>query len=275
VPLCPEVECGLPVPREPMRLEGDPAHPRLLTRTSKIDHTERMQAWTRQRVGDLAKEDLCGFIFKSRSPSCGYKGVKVHSFGRVIRKGQGLFAREFTASFPLLPVEDESRLQDQDRRENFIERLFACRRWHELFTHDRSRAGLVAFHADHKLLLMAHSPQLCRELGRLVAGAEGHGSSSLYSRYGELFSAAMRQRATPGKHANVLQHLLGYFKKQLADSERQELREVIEQYRRGLLPLLAPITLFRHLAATHGERYLARQWYLHPHPLELKLRNHA
>jgi uncharacterized protein YbgA (DUF1722 family)/uncharacterized protein YbbK (DUF523 family) len=275
VPVCPEVESGLSVPREAMQLEGDPENPRLFTRDSRIEYTERLLTWSRQRVEELENEDLCGFIFKSRSPSCGTARVKVHSAGGVVKRGQGLFAREFMRRFPLLPVEEEDRLVDRELRENFIERLFACQRWQELLAQGPTRGGLVDFHADHKLLLMAHSPQYYREMGRLVARAEDYEAPALFARYGRLFMAALRLRVTPGKNANVLQHVMGYFKRQLTADEKQELQEMIEQCRRGLLPLLVPITLFNHHVRKHGVSYLARQWYLRPHPLELKLRNHA
>jgi uncharacterized protein YbgA (DUF1722 family)/uncharacterized protein YbbK (DUF523 family) len=275
VPVCPEVECGLSTPREAMQLEGDPENPRLFTRYSRIEYTAQLLAWSRQRVEELDNEDLCGFIFKSRSPSCGMARVKVHSAGSVIKRGQGLFARDFMGRFPLVPVEEEDRLHDRELRENFIERLFACQRWRELLAQGSTRGGMVDFHADHKLLLMAHSPRHYRELGRLAAGDGGHGAPTLFARYGLLFMAALRFRATPGKNANVLQHIMGYFKRQLTADEKQELQEMIEQCRRGLLPLLVPITLFNHHVRKQGVSYLARQWYLRPHPLELKLRNHA
>ncbi|MDA8164780.1 MAG: DUF523 and DUF1722 domain-containing protein [Desulfobacteraceae bacterium] len=275
VPVCPEVECGLPVPREAMRLEGDPGHPRLVTRHTRIDHTERMLAWAGRRVEELAREELSGFIFKSRSPSSGMERVKVSTATGMARKGVGLFARELMRRLPLLPAEDEGRLQDPGLRENFIERLFVYRRWQQLLQESPGRGGLVGFHTEHKLMVLAHSPERYRELGRLVAQAKEHGFGELLAAYERLLMTALRLRATPRKNANVLQHLMGYFKKQLAPDEKQELLEVIDQYRRELLPLIVPVTLVNHYVRKYGEDYLARQWYLRSHPIELKLRNHA
>lgn len=275
VPVCPEVECGLPVPREPMRLEGDPEHPRLITRHTRIDHTERMLSWAGRRVEELAREELAGFIFKSKSPSSGMERVKVYTATGMVKKGVGMFARELMARLPLLPVEDEGRLHDPGLRENFIERLFVYQRWRRLLRDNPRRGGLVEFHANHKLLIMAHSPEHERELGRLVARAAEHDPGELFATYERLLMAGLRLKATPKKNANVLQHLMGYFKKQLSADEKKELQEVIDNTRQELLPLIVPITLINHYVRKYGEPYLVRQWYLHPHPIELKLRNHA
>jgi uncharacterized protein YbgA (DUF1722 family)/uncharacterized protein YbbK (DUF523 family) len=275
VPVCPEVECGLPVPREAMRLEGDPEHPRLMTRHTRIDHTGRMLAWAGGRVEELAREELAGFIFKSRSPSSGMERVKVYTATGMVKKGVGMFARELMRRLPLLPVEDEGRLQDPGLRENFIERLFVYQRWRQLRRDHPGRGGLVEFHTDHKLLVLAHSTEHYRELGRLVARAAEHEPGELFAAYERLLMTALRLKTTPRKNANVLQHIMGYFKKQLTADEKRELQEVVDQYRRELLPLIVPVTLINHYVRKYGEQYLARQWYLHPHPIELKLRNHA
>lgn len=146
VPVCPETECGLGVPRETMRLTGDPASPRLMTIHSGQDLTARMESWAARRVKELAGENLCGFIFKSRSPSSGMERVKVYADtgGAPTKTGVGLFAKEFMTRFPLLPVEDEGRLHDPVLRENFITRIFVLKRWRDLMTGNRSRGGLVA-----------------------------------------------------------------------------------------------------------------------------------
>lgn len=136
VPVCPEVEYGLPVPREEMRLEGDPDAPRLVTIRSGFDHTAGLLRWTSRRIRDLRKKDLDGFIFKAKSPSCGIKGVDIYvEEGKPFCKGKGLFAGEFIKAFPLAPVEDESSFHDSFLRENFIERIFAHRRLKDLFSH--------------------------------------------------------------------------------------------------------------------------------------------
>ena len=275
VPVCPEVGCGLPVPREAMRLVGDPASPRLVTSRTNVDHTECMVAWARRRVAELEGEGLCGYIFKSNSPSSGMERVRVYDANGVPSKsGVGIFARVLMEHFPLLPVEDEGRLHDMKLRESFIERVFTLKRWRETLAAGRTRGGLVAFHTRHKLLL-AHSPRHCREMGRLVAHAKELPPDDLFPSYEALLMEAMRLKTAPAKHANVLQHLMGYFKEQLSPDEKQELLEAIETFRKGHTPLIVPVTLINHYVRKYGQPYLGEQWYLNPHPLELQLRNHV
>lgn len=277
VPVCPEVECGLGVPRESMHLEGDPGRPRLVTTRTRRDLTDRMEAWANRRTAELEKEGLCGFVFKSRSPSSGMERVNVfpEGGGQAVKKGSGIFARIFMERFPHLPVEEEGRLQDPVLRENFIERIFACRRWREMSEAGRKPSSLVRFHSVHKLFILAHSEKHYREMGKLVAGAGTIPAGELYARYETLLMEALRLKATPAKNANVLQHMAGYFKRQLSAAERQELQEVIGDYRRGDIPLIVPVTLIRHYVRKFDEPYLKEQVYLNPHPQELKLRNHA
>lgn len=276
VPVCPEVECGLGVPREPMRLEGQPAAPRLVTVRTRQDLTQRLLTWARRRVKELAHENLDGFIFKAKSPSSGLAQVKVYNDReRPKATGVGLFARVFMDHFPLLPVADEGRLHDPEIRENFIERIFFHRRWREFLGQKPNLGDLVTFHTRHKLQILAHSPELYRRMGRLVAGARELPRSEEFNAYLTMSMSALRLKATVKKNANVLDHLLGYFKKQMSPDEKQELLEVIDSYRRGEAPLIVPITLVNHYARKYQEPYLKEQFYLQPHPLELQLRNHA
>ncbi len=276
VPVCPEVECGLPVPRESMHLAGDPDSPRLVTTGSNVDMTAQMRRWAKTRLAELEGEELSGFIFKSKSPSSGMERVKVYGDTGVPRKvGVGIFARAFMDRFPLTPVEEEGRLHDADLRENFIERVFAMQRLRELIKGRASRRELVDFQARHKLQLMAHSPKLQKETGRLVAAAAEQKPRELHSRYAELFAEALKQRATPGRNANVLQHAMGYFKGSLTPDEKQEALSLIENYRLGYIPLVVPVTMVSHYVRKYRTEYLMDQTYLEPHPLELKLRNHA
>ncbi|HRZ87032.1 MAG TPA: DUF523 and DUF1722 domain-containing protein [bacterium] len=276
VPVCPEVECGLPIPREAMHLEGDPDNPRLVTLRTKVDHTGRMKEWAAKRLKGLAGEGLVGFVFKSDSPSSGWKAVKVYNEnGLNPRKaGVGIFAREFTRAFPLLPVEEEGRLHDPGLRENFIERLFVFKRWQDLMKKP-TRGGLVDFHTDHKLLLMAHGPKLLTELGRIVAAAKGTPPGTLYEAYLARLMSGLEQLATVKKNTNALEHIAGYFKKTLSADERAEIKEVIGEYHRGYVPLVVPVTLLKHYVRKYDEPYLRRQYYLNPHPAELMLRNHV
>ena len=276
VPVCPEVEYGLSVPREAMRQEGDPLAPRLMEIRTGRDHTEGMTEWARRRVVELEGEGLCGFVFKSRSPSSGMERVRVYNDkGVPSNRGVGLFARAFMEHFPLLPVEDEGRLQDAGLRENFIERIFVFWRWRELSERRGGPGGLVEFHTRHKYLIMAHSPAHYRSMGSLVARAGELPPKELHEQYAVLLMGALKLIATPAKNANVLQHMLGYFKKQLSSDEKQETMEVIELYRQGDFPLIVPVTLMNHYVRKYDQPYLREQVYLNPHPAELRLRNHA
>ena len=276
VPVCPEVECGLPIPRESMHLAGDPESPRLVTTRTRIDHTERMVNWARKRVRELEKENLCGFVFKSNSPSSGMERVKIYEeHGRVQKIGVGMFARAFMDYFPLLPAEEDGRLHDIRLRENFIERIFALKRWRELLDSNKTRGNLVAFHTQHKLLIMSHSQKHLRFLGKLVAEAKKIPAEQLYSQYQMFFMEALRLKTTIKKNINVLQHMMGYFKKQLSADEKRELLETIDHYRNEYIPLIVPVTLIMHYVRKYDQTYLKEQLYLDPHPIELKLRNHA
>jgi uncharacterized protein YbgA (DUF1722 family)/uncharacterized protein YbbK (DUF523 family) len=276
VPVCPEVECGLSIPREAMHLAGDPHNPRLVTVRSGVDHTERMQRWAGKRVAELEKEDLCGFVFKSDSPSSGMERVKVYGpSGSPVKTGVGLFARAFMEHFPLLPVEDEGRLHDPALRENFIEAVFTLKRWRDMLALDGGRSALVDFHTRHKLLLRAHSLEHLRRLGKLVAQAAVLPVSELYSHYQRLLLEALKRQTTTRKNTDVLYHLMGYFKGDLSRAEKQELRDLIDLYHRGLVPLIVPVTMISHYVRKYEEHYLQGQWYLNPHPIELQLRNHV
>lgn len=276
VPVCPEVEMGLPTPREALRLVEREDGPHLVFSRSGGDVTEAMLAWANRRVRELEKEELCGFIFKAKSPSSGMERVKLYDRNGVPHKvGVGLFARTFMEHFPLLPVEEEGRLHDARLRENFIECIFTFRRWRSLLAGGQTAARLVDFHARHKLLLLSHSPEIYRHMGKLVATAGKEPVATLFERYQELLMQAMRLKATPAKHSNVLQHLLGYFKKQLSADEKREMLDAIEHYRQGHVPLVVPLTLINHYVRKYRQPYLLQQVYLNPHPLELQLRNHV
>jgi uncharacterized protein YbgA (DUF1722 family)/uncharacterized protein YbbK (DUF523 family) len=276
IPVCPEVECGLPIPRESMHLEGDPESPRLVTSRTKQDMTERMVSWSKKRVVELEKEGLCGFIFKSDSPSSGMERVRVYNEkGMPVKKGVGMFARVFMEHYPLLPVEDEGRLHDPKLRENFVERIFTLKRWREVLEKKESRGTLVEFHTQHKLLILAHSPKHYRIMGKLVAEAKDIPLKELYQQYQMILMEALQVKATLKKNANVLMHMMGYFKEQLSSDEKQELLEVIDHYRQEYIPLIVPTTLMNHYVRKYGQPYLREQLYLNPHPLELQLRNHV
>lgn len=277
VPVCPEVECGLPVPREAMRLVGTADAPRLITISTKKDLTGQMQSWASKRVRELESEELCGFIFKSKSPSSGMERVKVYSEenGIPAHNGVGMFARAFIEHFPLLPCEEEGRLHDPVLRENFIERVFVYQRWRAMLAAGSSTGALVDFHTRHKLLILSHSTTHYREMGRLVAQGKSLKTAEARAHYQALLMEALALKATVKKHVNVLQHMMGYFKQVLSPDEKKELLEIIEQYYCEQVPLIVPVTLINHYVRKYGQPYLAQQYYLNPHPLELKLRNHV
>jgi uncharacterized protein YbgA (DUF1722 family)/uncharacterized protein YbbK (DUF523 family) len=276
VPVCPEVEAGFGVPRESMRLVGDPEKPRLITFKTKTDQTDQMLRWARKRVKELEKEDLHGFIFKSDSPSSGMIRVKVYTEkGMPVKKGVGMFAREFMAHFPLIPVEDDGRLHDPNIRENFIERIFALRRWRQTVDNGKNMGNLVDFHTRNKLLILSHSPKHYKVMGKLVAEGKQMPMKELYAQYETTLMEALALKTTPKKNLNVLQHLMGYFKKQLSKDEKQELLDVFDRYRREFVPLVVPLTLINHFVRKYDQPYLKLQTYLNPHPVELKLRTHV
>jgi len=276
VPVCPEVECGLGVPRETLRLVGDPDNPNLITSKTNIDHTARMIAWAQQRVSELEKENLCGFVFKKNSPSSGLYNVPVKNFkGMPQKKGRGIFARVFTERFPLIPVEEEGRLHDPKLRETFIEQIFTLMRWRETLSRRETMGNLVDFHTRHKLLMLAHSPKHARLMGKLVAEGKAYSMKDVFVQYETLLMTTLRLATTLKKNINVLQHIMGYFKKDLSADEKQELLEVIDRYRKEYVPLIVPVTLLNHYVRKYKQTYLARQVYLNPHPIALKLRNHV
>ena len=276
VPVCPEVDCGLPTPREAMRLVGDPAVPRLVTARSGVDHTGRMSGWAREKLRELAPLGLCGYICKKDSPSSGMERVKVYGDSGVPAKvGAGIFTKAFMDFFPLIPVEEEGRLNDPVLREMFIEKVFTLRRFRDLLAAGKTRGGLVGVHTDHKLLLLSHGRKQYAEMGRLVARAKELSPLILYERYQHLLMEALSARFTVKKCADVLLHMMGHFKRVLTADEKMELLEVISRYREKLIPLIVPLTLIGHYVRKYRVAYLERQVFLHPHPVELMLRNHV
>lgn len=274
VPVCPEVELGLGIPRESLRLERDRTDLRLIGNKSRLDHTGAMREFAAKRVRTLAAYDLSGYVLKKNSPSCGMERVRVYARnGMPSRDGRGLFADELIRQFPYLPVEEEGRLNDARIRDNFIERVFAHRRMRDLFQRNWTYADLIAFHTTQKLQLMAHSPRAYSELGQLAANGRRRERERLRAEYAAALMTALAKLATPARHVNVLQHIAGYFHEFLDAAGRAELVALIEDYRKELVPLIVPITLIRHYVRLFNVDYLKGQAYLEPHPKELMLRN--
>lgn len=276
VPVCPELEVGMGVPREAVRLEGPPASPRMVGSKTRSDWTDRMNTYAANRVRDRDMHGLSGYILKKDSPSCGMERVRVYGeSGTPKRTGRGLFAGHLLDRYPLLPVEEEGRLNDPRLRENFIERVFAYNRLRSLFRDDYSRQRVVLFHTVNKYLLLAHSPKHYKSLGALVADVKNYPPAEFREAYSALFMEAMAVRATPSKNVNVLHHILGFLKKSLDPGDKKYVLDVIEDYRAGLVPLIVPLTLIRAYVQKYGVAYIIDQTYLNPHPKELMLRNHA
>jgi uncharacterized protein YbgA (DUF1722 family)/uncharacterized protein YbbK (DUF523 family) len=276
VPVCPEVDLGLGVPRETLRLLRDGGETRLVANKSGVDHTAAMNAYARRRVAGLGGEQLSGYVLKKDSPSCGMERVRAYrATGMPARNGVGLFAAELMRRYPNLPIEEEGRLNDPQLRENFVERIFAYRRLQTFFAARFSSAGLIRFHTAQKLVLLAHSPAAYSALGRLVSGAKRMDRDELRETYEAQFMSALKKLATTARHSNVLDHIQGYLREHLDAAARSKFAALIDDYRRGLVPLIVPITLIRHYVRLFDVEYLKGQVYLEPHPRELMLRNHV
>ncbi|MGM0651379.1 MAG: YbgA family protein [Bacillota bacterium] len=274
VPVCPEVECRLPVPREAMHLIGDPGAPRLVTSRSGIDLTDKMLGYCHNRVKELENDDLCAFIFKKDSPSSGLYKVKVYQeSGQAQKKGRGFFAAALTSHFPLLAVEEEGRLHDPGLRENFIEKVFCYYRWKTFLNQKRNYKSLIDFHTRHKLQLMSHSSKYLSKMGKMVAAGKNMPEKTLLSEYQADLMEALTLKATVKKNVNVLYHIAGHFKKLISSDEKEELIGLIDSYANHNAPLIVPLTLANHFIRKHQISYLQNQTYLEPHPSELMLRN--
>ena len=277
IPVCPEVEVGMGVPRETVALYGDPEKPSMISKKTQTDWTKPMEKYIKSRINTLSADDLCGYIFKSKSPSCGMSRVPLYSeFGsHKVKHGPGMFANAFINSFPLVPTEDEGRLNDPRIRENFIVRVFSFKRFNLLLNEKFSLGQWVKFHTQHKFLLLAHSRKHYDDLGELVAHSKTIKPSELKKKYGELFMEALTSKSTPKKNTDVLLHMMGFLKKLLTKIEKEDILSTIEDYRSEILPLIVPVTLIRHQVKKHNIEYLHDQLYLNPHPKELMLLNHV
>ncbi|MBD3610505.1 MAG: DUF1722 domain-containing protein [Gammaproteobacteria bacterium] len=269
---CPEVAIGLGIPRPAIRLVKVSNDVRVRgVKDPEQDVTDAIKDYSRQ-AAKLCTE-LSGYIFKSKSPSCGMERVKIYSEkGDPLDNGPGLYAQGIMQQYPFLPVEEEGRLMDAHLRENFIERVFVYHRWQQ-YQNTLTPASLVEFHSRHKFTVLAHDEKVYRELGRLVADAGKADLKQLGKNYMSLLMTAMNQLATTKSHTNVLQHIMGFFKDKLSSEDKQELLSVLDDYRLGKLPLIVPVTLIKHYLRLYPDDYIASQYYLNPHPKELMLRN--
>jgi uncharacterized protein YbgA (DUF1722 family)/uncharacterized protein YbbK (DUF523 family) len=274
VSVCPEQAIGLGTPREPIRLVGETHNPRAVgTVNPELDVTDALTAYGQHTAAQL--NDVCGFILMQKSPSCGMERVKVYQYSGHTAEhgGVGLFAAALMRTQPLLPIEEDGRLNDPVLRENFITRVFAYAQWQHLVSSGLSRKKLYDFHARYKYQLMANSPTDCTALGRLLASNPQLRLGIVATQYFSLFMSALKKIANRGSHTNVLQHISGYIKRSLDADEKRELQILISQYRSGIVPLIVPLTLLKHHFKRHPDRYIAEQVYLQPHPENLSLRN--
>ncbi|MCU7845095.1 MAG: DUF523 and DUF1722 domain-containing protein [Candidatus Thiodiazotropha sp. (ex Monitilora ramsayi)] len=274
LPICPETEIGLGIPRPTIRLMGDIEHPRLVgTVDPTMDVTDTMECYSERQVQKLG--ELCGYILKKDSPSCGMERVKIYNVSGThpTRRGSGVFARILMQRHPLLPVEEEGRLNDAVLRENFINRIFVMQRWRSMHQTGLTAARMIEFHTAHKYLVMAHSQAAYQRLGRLLSDLSNRDLSAIAQVYIEELMPTLKRRVTRRRHVNVLQHIMGYLKKHIESGDKVELSESIEAYRRGETPLVVPITLLRHYFRRHHDPYMEQQIYLRPYPEKLGLRN--
>ena len=271
---CPEVESGMTIPRPTIHLQGSPESPEVVeVLNPHISHTERLVGFSQSKVLELGH--LSGFILKNKSPTCGMERVKVYQEKpQPPKMGVGVFANALMKQYPLLPVEEEGRLNDPQLRENFIERIFVYYRWQIQVKAKPSAKALLDFHTEHKLTLLAHHQEAYRELGKMLANIKDIDLSTFLETYIEKFMNAMKQIANRKNHTNVLMHIQGYFKQQLDPQDKAELTQAIERYRIGHFPLIVPITLLKHHLMKHPDPYLQQQRYLFPYPEEMMLRNH-
>lgn len=271
VPVCPEVECGMPIPRKAMHLKKIGQSIRLVTTAGNKDLTEMLTSWTHTRIAELIHLDLRGFVFKSKSPSCGTEKVSLYTQDSIHpqKTGTGLFFSAFVHKLPLIPCIDEGKLHDPRLRSSFLDQIFTYDRWRDYMITDGTLAGLIAFHQQHKYLIMAHSPQLLKKLGHLVATPSA--SPELHTTYLSVLMEALRSIPSKAKQINVLQHCIGYFKHQLTPEDKMEFLEALDHYSKGVLPHSVPLSLLNHYVRIYNQAYLKGQLYLNPYPVELQV----
>lgn len=273
-PFCPEVAIGLGVPREPIRLVGEAGSPRAMdSATQTHDYTDKLQTFAERVV--RGEPDLCGYILVKGSPSCGYKRVKRYneSGNAVASDSAGVFASALQKEDPLLPVEEDGRLNDPALRESFVCRAMTYHDWKQLCAGGLTRHRLIEFYSRHKYLVMAHDYNSYKAIGRLLADAGNRELGELAAEFITALMAALARPANRRSHSNALLHITGYLKRVVSSRERQQLRELIQQYSAGLVPLVVPITMLRHHFSNHPDPYITKQTFLSPYPDTLQLRN--
>ncbi len=267
VSVCPEAEAGLGTPREPMHLHGQPASPRLLTNETRFDHTQTLTQYTEQRLNAPEIQELCGYVFKSISPSCGIERVPlIDDNAHAAAVGMGIFARAFKTKYPLIPIVDERRLHNPTSRTHFLDQAYCYYRWRRLAHGQVSRGAIAEFHTRHKYLLMAYSPDHYQRLGQLVGNSGQQAPLELAYEYGKGLMDAVKHEPTIKKHTNVLYHMMEHCTPQMEHSDRLALQDLIMNYHRGIIPLREPLQRIRRHARTLHIDDLCDQAYLNPYP---------
>ena len=276
VPVCPEVEIGLGTPRPTIRLAIINDNQELLMPSTGQILTEKMEAYASDKIRKLKTSGLDGFILKKNSPSCGKERLSIYRDGKkVSRQGVGIFAQALMDHWPSLPLEEDGRLNDAGLREHFIERVYGNFRWRKMVERGQTMGNLVEFHTRHKMLLLSHCVESYRALGRIVANKSNKRVEEVFETYEEGFHQCLSQRPSAKKHANVLEHTLGYFSQLLSPVEKTDLMESIRDFKSGLVPLVVPVSLFNFNIQRYQVPYLKGQLYFSPHPKELALRNYC
>jgi len=271
-PFCPELESGMSVPRPPIQLRHTEQGVRCVgVKDHELDVTEQLQSCNQKQ--DHWLDDLCGYILKKDSPSCGMERVKVYRNEYPDRSGTGIFAQYLKDHYPLLPLEEEGRLGDAKLRENFIQRVYVYYRWKQFSLETITPSRLQVFHSQHKLIAMSHEQNMAKSLGQLVASANKLNIDDVAQNYILLLMRCLKITATRGNHVNTLQHIQGYLKKSLDADDKTELIETIERYRLGQLPLIVPITLLRHHFRKQPDPFIDQSYYMSPYPQELAVLN--
>ncbi|RBO84973.1 YbgA family protein [Marinomonas aquiplantarum] len=271
---CPEVAAGFGTPRPTLRLEGDPNDP-IMTFSKKTgeDLTDRFRSGSADYLDTLSHLD--GYIVMKNSPSCGMERIKVYQENGHphMQRTAGLFTKALMERYPLLPVEEDGRLNDPNLRENFLLRVFTHHDFRHSVPEEPKMKDLIEFHSRYKYLVMAHSQPIYRELGRLLSGNDPRPIKALKEAYFKILMTCLSKPAKRKNHCNVLMHLVGYLKNAVDVSVRKDILDVVEQYRRGEVNLVTPMTLLHHYLKHHGSEYINQQSYFTPYPSPLGIRN--
>ncbi len=276
---CPEVSIGLGIPREPIRLVMNTqsgVHAEQIrvvgTKNESLDVTEKLQHCAESQQSWL--QNLDGYIFKKDSPSCGVERVKLYKDGHPTRQGGvGQFSYVVMQNNPLLPVEEEGRLNDARLKENFVQRVYIYKCWKMMVKKGLKAKDLIAFHSRIKYVLMSRSQKDYRELGRLISDLKKEELETLSEKYIRSVMGVLKKVSSRKNHVNVLQHIQGYLKQDIESNDKQELAKLIHDYRESKIPLIVPLTLLRHYFRKHPDGYIEQSWYLKLYPDELGLQN--